>query len=171
MKKSNFSLLLFVVLALVSLESCSVQKSVTAKSMDIYGSGVMHKPVIADLDVSSTKVKGTYDVVSGTLFEAAKNEAIAQLLKESNADVIVEPKYELVQTMGSSKITISGYPATYKNFRSIEKSDIELLNVGIVQKAKVDEPRTVKKKNRVWVVVGSVVTAILLGIIIATSGG
>lgn len=168
MKKIKFIFLLFVILTFMSLQSCSVQKSVTAKSMDIYGSGVIHKPVIADLDVSSTKVKGTYDLASGTLFEDAKNEAIAQLIKDNNVDVIIEPKYELVQTVGATKITITGYPATYKNFRPIEKADIELLNVGIVQKAKVDEPKTVKKKNRVLVIVGTVLTTLLLGIIIAT---
>jgi outer membrane protein assembly factor BamE (lipoprotein component of BamABCDE complex) len=74
MKKSNFFLLLFVVLAFVSLESCSVQKSVTAKSMDIYGSGVMHKPVIADLDVSSTK-KGFLP----TRMTSAQRNAISNL--------------------------------------------------------------------------------------------
>ncbi len=169
MKKMSFFHYLLFFTAVLSLGSCSVQKSVTAKSMDIYGSGVIHKPVIADLEVSSTKVTGTYNVINGTLFDAAKNEAIALLIKDNNADVIVEPKFELVQTMGSSKITITGFPATYKNFRPIEKADIELLNVGIVQKAKVEEPKTVKKKNGILIGIGTALTAILLGLLISTA--
>ena len=71
--------------------------------------------------------------------------------------------------MGSSKITITGFPATYKNFRPIEKADIELLNVGIVQKAKVEEPKTVKKKNGILIGIGTALTAILLGLLISTA--
>ena len=138
----------------------------TSKSMDIYGSGVIHKPVIVDLDVSPEKVSGTYSMSSETPIETAKNDALAKLLKEKSADVIVEPKYEIEQVLGSIKLTVTGFPATYKNFRSVQKEDIELLNVGVVQKAKVEQPSVVKKKKTGLIVAGSILAAALIALLI-----
>ncbi len=61
--------------------------------------------------------------------KAARNLAVSELLKIENADVLVEPSFE-TETSGSKTIlTVKGWPAKYKNFRTITQDDIKLLNV------------------------------------------
>jgi hypothetical protein len=39
----------------LSLMSCSTTKSGTAKTIDIVGAGVIHKPIVVDLEVKQEK--------------------------------------------------------------------------------------------------------------------
>ena len=145
MKTKLFSLLIF---ASSLLTSCSVLKTNTSKTMDIYGAGVLHRPVIVDLEVSETKVTGNA-MLKGLLIDAVKQNAVTDALRKSGADVLVEPRFEIKCSRGYTSIAVIGFPATYKNFRSIKEEDIKLLNVGITQKAEVYETLNVQqKKNR-----------------------
>lgn len=141
----KIKLLLFIS-TLITLTSCSTTSRVnTSKTMDIYGAGVIHKPVIVDLDVKDTKVTGT---ATANMDEDVKNLAVANALKESKADVLVEPKFEIEAKNGKRTATVIGYPATYKNFRPIKPEDAALLNTGIIQKANVYEPVQDKTKRK-----------------------
>jgi len=145
MKTKLFSLLIF---ASSLLTSCSVLKTNTSKTMEIYGAGVLHRPVIVDLEVSETKVTGNA-MLKGLLIDAVKQNAVTDALRKSGADVLVEPRFEIKYSRGYTSIAVIGFPATYKNFRSIKEEDIKLLNVGITQKAEVYETLNVQqKKNR-----------------------
>lgn len=121
----------FYALALLSLTifSCQTVKTGTAKSIDISGVGVIHKPVIADLDVKEQKVTKTITLKSMENLESAKNEIIRELLTENNADLLVEPKFESKSKNGKTDLTVTGWLAYYKNFRTIEEKDIKLLEV------------------------------------------
>lgn len=156
--------------------SCSTTKSTTtsAKTMDIYGEGVIHKPVIVDLDVKEVKVTGTVVFDAGSQIDIVKQAAVSDALKKAGADVLVEPAFFIETTNEKITCTVIGFPATYKNFRPIKLEDVPLLKVGITQKAQVFEPTATvgatKKKSKVGLIAGAV---ILAGAVVAgiASGG
>lgn len=164
MKKNIFLILGFALM----LSSCMVIKTNTNKTMDIYGAGVIQKPVLVDLDVKETKVVGTATASQNISVEIVKQEAVTDALKKSNADVLVEPKFETVTSAGKTTATVTGFPATYKNFRPVTADDVKLMDVGITQKASVyEQPKTQPKKGGVGAIVGTV-TGILLIILLVT---
>jgi hypothetical protein len=115
-------------LALV-FTSCKTLKSGTSKSIDIVGTGVIHKPVIVDLEVNQTKISKTIILKGMESLEAAKSEIIRQLLLENDADLVVEPKFQSTTKNGKTELTLTGWLATYKNFRNLEEKDVRLLEV------------------------------------------
>ena len=134
----------------LSLAACGSIKSTTntAKTLSIYGSGVIQKPVIVDLDVQQTKVTATVSGKLGSNLEALKGEAVSVAVKKAGADVLVEPSYTIVSNRGTSTVTVAGFPATYKNFRDIKIEDVPLLKAGILQTARVAEPTSIwQRKN------------------------
>ena len=143
-------ILLFAITTVV-LSSCGVVKTYTTKTTDIYGSGVIQKPVIVDLEVSESKVTGSATESSSIGFDAVKNLAVANALKKSGADVLVEPQFETETRSGVTTATVTGFPGVYKNFRNIQIDDVELLKVGILQKANVYQPVEEKKKKRLQI--------------------
>ena len=160
MKKKN---LFFLIVALIILSSCNVVRTSTSKTMDVYGSGIIQVPVVVDLDVKATRVSGT---AVGVSMEIAKLDALADAVKKANADVLVEPKFETETTNGNTTVSVSGYPATYKNFRSLTAADtsfVKVLHTGIVQKANTYEPPKVQpKKSSAGIIVGTVLGIVLI---------
>jgi len=120
----------------------------TAKTMDIYGSGVIHKPVVVDLTVKDIKVTGTATSKSGLTVEQVKNMAVADALKKAVADVLIEPKFETESYAGKITATVTGFPGYYSNFRPIKAEDIPLLEAGLLQTAKVYEPSNLVQKKQ-----------------------
>lgn len=143
------------------LTSCVTMKTNTTKTMEIYGAGVIQNPVIVDLEVRETKVTGLAESKSESL-SVIKNNAVANAMKNARADVFVEPKFETTTIGGNTTVTVTGFPATYKNFRPIKVDDLKLLEAGITQKAKTYEPIPPKKKK--GLVIGIIMgTLILVG--------
>ena len=137
--------------------------------MDIYGAGVIHKPVLVDMDVTEKKVTGVATLTENPALELVKQHAVADAIKKANCDVLIEPTY-ITETTGD-RVTafVTGFPATYKNFRSIKAEDVPLLQVGLTQVAKVQEPGAVikKKKKKVGlIVVGAIVGAVAIGALV-----
>jgi len=147
MKKFN---LIIVALISISLSSCSVKRNITtAKMMDIYGAGVIHRPTIVDLDIKNIKIGGTASSKKRYItINVLKINAVSDALATSNADVLIEPKFEVEIKGNNKKVTVTGYPATYKNFRPITKEDLELVEVGIAQKA--NEYVSTNQTKRIW---------------------
>ncbi|GAA4517230.1 hypothetical protein [Sphingobacterium thermophilum] len=142
-----------IVLAATALTSCSTIKSGTLKSMDIIGPGVIHVPVLADLEVQPNKQQLTRTYTKVITMEMAKNNVIRDLIKQHNADVLIEPTFESETKSGATTITVKGWPATYKNFRQITKEDVAILEVAphYLQKATsvvVSEHEGTKKRKR-----------------------
>lgn len=102
--------------------------------------------------------------------DAAKNEAVRDLLKEKNADILVEPTFDSSTKMGKTTLTVHGWVANYKNFRPVEEKDIKFLEIkpNYLQKAETYQPVTEKKKTKGlgWLVVAGLAIA---GGIAATS--
>ena len=136
-------------LSISALVSCSSMKSTTntAKSLSIYGSGVIQKPVIVELDVKQARVTATVTGKLGSNIEVLKASAVSQAVKNAGADVLVEPTYNIVSQRGVSTVTVTGFPATYKNFRDIKIEDVPLIKAGILQTARVAEPTTIWSKK------------------------
>lgn len=141
--KSKLALLSLLIL---SLTSCKTVKSGTAKSIDIVGAGVLYKPVVADLDVNQQKISKTVTLKNVENLDLAKNDVIRDLLNENNADLIIEPKFQSKTTNSTTELTVTGWLAYYKNFRTIEEKDIKLLEVQPTLSNKI-QTLVVEKKN------------------------
>jgi len=124
--KSRVVLIAICTLAVVS---CKTINSGTSKSIDISGVGVIHKPVIADLDVAAEKSTKTMVIKNMESLTNAKNEIIRVLLNENNADLLVEPKFDSKTKNGKTELTVTGWLAYYKNFRTIEEKDLKLIEI------------------------------------------
>jgi hypothetical protein len=154
-----------LVLSLIFLASCSTTKSGTSKSIDIVGPGVIHKPVIADLDVSQEKISASSTFERIKSMEAARKEVIRKALKAENADVLVEPTFESTTTGSQTDLTVQGWPAKYKNFRQVTEEDIRILEMQphYLRKAEVSESSSTEGKRGMgwlWVIVGLVAAGV-----------
>ena len=117
----------FVVCVASMFTSCSVLRKSTATTQNVESS--LTSTIVADLVVSNEKISYTYrpnkqDRKLG-LNHVVNNAVAAALKANGSADVLVEKQYEAVykvRVFGRKKIknvTVTGYPATYKNFRSV----------------------------------------------------
>lgn len=127
-------LLVLSVVAL-TMSSCSTAYR-TASQRDV--TAPVAAAAIADFEVSPTKI--TYTLVPSRKVRAGGlqnciNTAISEALKKNGGgDVLIETQQAIVQRTGlfSRKIksvTVTGYPATYKNFRN---ADEKTLNGAII---------------------------------------
>lgn len=146
MKTQIFTLALLTLVA----TSCKTIKSGTAKTIDISGVGVIHKPVIADLEVSQEKTSKTMTLKSMESLESAKNEIIRDLLNENSADLFVEPKFKSVTKNGKTELTVTGWLAYYKNFRMINESDLKLLEIrpAVIHRVETNQTAIVEKSKK-----------------------
>lgn len=144
MKKTYFFIGVAVLVTMI-LSSCSswmaVSKTEEVKTRNVIGVGVVHIPTIADLEVSPQKHTETFEIRvpkdknnPNSRNEAAKALATAQLLNKHNADVLMEPRFYVEEAGFGSvalKVTVSGYPATYKNFRPMVPADTALIGAKV----------------------------------------
>ncbi|MFM2207093.1 MAG: hypothetical protein RL213_1068 [Bacteroidota bacterium] len=155
--------LLFLLVA--SLSSCSKFHTGTVRSTDIYGPGVLQKPVVAELSVNETRVQGTFSGRKSKGLENLKQLAMLDAINKSKADVLVEPTFD-VSTVGRKvTVNVSGFPATYTNFHSIKTDEVDLFKAGALKKAAVytkDEPRKGRPGRTAAISVGSGVAFLLL---------
>jgi hypothetical protein len=100
----------------------------------VTGVGVVNVPTLADLDVSQSKIFERLEVrideeAGPDAIVSAVNTALAALLLKHNADVLIQPVWFL-EKQGINRyrwtVQVSGYPATYKNFRPMTKADTAL---------------------------------------------
>lgn len=156
--------ILLLLIIIVSATSCSTSRTGTSKSLDIVGPGVIHKPVIADLDVKQQKISVTMTFSNVESMANARNEVLRKALEEHNADVLIEPSFTSETTNRKTDLTVKGWPATYKNFRQIQEDDIKYLEIkpNYLQKAERKETMVEEKKKggkALWITLG----ALLLG--------
>lgn len=140
----NKSLLILLIGGL-SFTSCMTARYNTARSTDVTNIGVRQLPTVAEIDVQKERVEKT-DSWQWRLFGAQKmsqrkDNLMADILKESKGDVLVEPIISVEKRwFGPTKLTISGYPATFKNFHTASASEIESLQqVEPVHKRRLQE--------------------------------
>lgn len=94
--------------------------------MNISAKGIYQKPQVADLEIDQQRAKSTFSYEQ-TNSEDAKKLAKGDFMKQHKCDVIVEPLLFLTTTTNergtNTSVTISGYPANYKNVRNYALSD------------------------------------------------
>ena len=134
---NSLKIIFLTVIAGGILSGCSsMLKSGSVTTVDITHTGVIQKPIIVDLDVNQTKVTGNSNGKSIEL-QMLKNEAVKNALA-GKADVLVEPNFSITSKGGKSHVEVTGFPASYKNFRGIEPSDTTWLkNTREIYHAKV----------------------------------
>lgn len=142
--KNVSSLFLFATLLVFS--SCKTT-SISTVSSDIDGPTVIQKPVVADLEVKEVRVSGTATTKGSMSEDQLKKMAVADALKKSNGDVLIEPRYEITASFRNTTVNVTGYPATYKNFRSMEAQDTIFVNRQGINTTRV-ERKDVRKNKR-----------------------
>ena len=125
------------------------------KTTDVHISGVVQRPVIVDLDVSSKKKTITMTKTNLSIQEL-KDLALYTFIENHKADIIVEPMYQVVIRDEGTTVVLKGFPAKYKNFRSAKKDDLEIIKAGLSDRTKVTSMQSVdnivteeKKKSRI----------------------
>lgn len=117
--------------AAITITSCQTVQQ-TATTTDIKAK-VMQVPTVADLVVQPQRVEASQDwnwkFLGGDCIAQRKKHLVYDIVKNAKADVLVEPHVNLTKkTFGKRSLTISGYPATYKNFRKASKEDMEAIH-------------------------------------------
>jgi len=107
--------------------------------MDIYGSGVLQMPVVGELDVDIDKVTGSATATGRVNTENLKKMAVSRAVKNADADLLIEPSFEISRNGTETTVIASGFPATYISFRPATLDDIPLMEIGQLQKAAVFE--------------------------------
>ena len=125
---------LFIATALglaLTLASCSTVTK-TAATADV-NTAIYQYPTVADLE---RKAKVEKDMtwsfrpfhLGEPKLDTAKGNLVAETLKENDADVMLEPQFIFSRTSyGERRLTLTGFPAKFKNFRKASKEDIEAL--------------------------------------------
>lgn len=124
MKKIILYAALFVGACLSSCKSPVMVSSTRTARSEVMPVQTWTAWTTADLEVSDTKVRYTYDVPVNdnmAISEAQlKDNAIGELLDKNNADVLINPLFKTEMRNGRIvSVTVSGYPAKHRNFRSI----------------------------------------------------
>lgn len=89
----------------------------------------------ADLEIApkraSKTVTWTMNFLTRQDLEMRKENLIKALCKETNADVILDPQFSYSKRiLGGGKLTLTGYPAKYKSFRTLTQNEIDSIVVG-----------------------------------------
>jgi hypothetical protein len=156
------------------LSACTLQKQTTntAKTLGIYGAGVIQKPVLTCLKVNPRKFTCSYTANGSQAMDYHKSQAIAKAMIENKADVIIEPAYEITSSASNVSIVVTGYAGSYENFRPLTGADTSLLvGAGIIDynngPGETPAPQQAKKKGNA----GLILLAILVGAAAGVAGG
>lgn len=116
---------IFIILGCVCLASCaSIHETATYQDPN----NRINTATAADLKISPTRISFTYEPSNEVRRGGDKNvikTAIREALRNNgNADILIGMEYitlhkPVLGKSGIKQITISGYPATYTNFRSL----------------------------------------------------
>lgn len=120
--------LFFAVLAVASMSSCT---TVLETARTEKAPSQLLSSTVADLDVSNDRVEATLDVTKEIRRGGLSNiyqTVEAKALKGTKADLLVEPEYTTQKKwtlLGGTKIkrvTVTGRPAKFTNFHSLNDS-------------------------------------------------
>lgn len=131
----------FIIIAAAAsvMVSCAVTKTRTARTADI-SSEITQMPTVVELDVSEKREKSDTFEWTNRMFsfkhrigvKDKTQEAIAQILERTDADVLVEPRVSVDRKIKpfatGYALSVSGYPAKYTAFRTASVEDIETVN-------------------------------------------
>lgn len=128
MKKLSF---LIAIVAMFMLNSCSTIHNAT-KVLDTADTPILAAST-AELEVAKKKITYIYEATPTIRRGGIKNvitTAVMEALKENDGDTFVAMSYSVKYNNFLwwrivDKVTITGYPARYKNFESVSKQSLE----------------------------------------------
>lgn len=130
----NKGILLLVCAALLSSCKVTQKMAVTAPVEDL---GVHQYPTVADLDVKPQKVTKTEEWKfvpfnwGQPSLEIRKGNMIAEMVEYNGGDVLLEPQTVFKKKMfGKRSLTVSGFVASFDNFRKASDEDLKALEIG-----------------------------------------
>lgn len=130
---------------IAALSSCS---TLSHEAATVNVDSKIVSTTVGDMDVSKQKATATVNW-NWSPFSAIKpseiqQQAAAQLLRDNNADVIVEPVYETHRRglFRGGTVTVTGYTAVYTNFRPMREH--EELNLNKSRICKTTETKIVR---------------------------
>ena len=128
--------ILVFVCVMTLFSSCSVMKKSSSTAINVE-SGVYQYPTVADLDVKRKIEKVvTWNFVlfnwGQPSLELRKNNMIADIVKENDADILLEPQMTFTKkSYGKRTLVITGFPASFKDFRRATVEDLKALEMTI----------------------------------------
>ena len=117
-------------LMLMASSCTTIKKTATTAEVD---NTVVTYPTVADLEVKGKTSKTmTWSFspchIAEPKLSTAKGNLIAELLEEQKADVLLEAQFSFQRTpYGERVLTVTGFPAVYKNFRKATKGDLDAI--------------------------------------------
>lgn len=127
----KYNIIMILACSFLAFSSCTTIKK-TATSVDVQ-TGIYQYPTVADLEIHpKVEVSKTWNFIPFHWGEPsvslAQGNLIAEIVKENNADILLEPQVIFTKTsFGERKLIITGYPASFKNFRKATESDLDAL--------------------------------------------
>ena len=117
----KLNIILLFTCVTILFTSCSTMKKSTSTTMTVE-SGIYQYPTVADLDVKQK--------VEKQITWNFKSNLVADIIKENKADVLLEPQVTFTKkSFGERTLTITGFPASFKNFRKANQEDLKALEI------------------------------------------
>lgn len=120
--------------AMLAFSSCTtIKHTSTVAEIDTR----IYNLTVAELDVKKDKAEATanwnWTPFSTFNLKEAKDNVTAEVLKASGGDVLVEPQFEVKRRgfLRGGSITVTGYPATYKNFHNMTPDEAKVINSSV----------------------------------------
>jgi hypothetical protein len=113
----------------IILTSCTTSvKTATVDTARISRNGfIMAKPQIVDIVVEKRKIEGRAIILNSeygaNAIGAAKNLAVIDAVKKGNADIIVQPIFEIESNPRNTTATVKGFAGKYTDFRDLTNAD------------------------------------------------
>jgi cell division septation protein DedD len=126
MNNTKLFLYTFLMLTVITIFACSAptingisRKAATGNTKYVSQVATFQMPLITDLNITDRIISGSF-YGSDVAEEFAKNMAVANALKTSGGEVLVEPQYFISLENKNLTVEVRGHAATYKNFRKPE---------------------------------------------------
>jgi hypothetical protein len=144
--KKTFRFAATICFAAFTFASCSVQKEIYRKqeaknpSLNATATGVVLKPIVADLDISKEKKTITYKADLNLDMSDLKPNATRVFLETHKCDYIIDPKFVRTATSSHGKVKeveyiLSGFAATYTKVYQVDS-----LPKSVIEYAKIQLP-------------------------------
>jgi len=131
----------FYLVGLTVLASCSTVTKITnsdTNQIAAHESGIVMRPLLADLDVSQNRKSIEYIVpYYMNAKKEGKENALLQFKKTHKCDYVVDPVFEIVIETGKkneTKIIVNGYAASYSNIRQVDTLPVSVVQYGLLPK-------------------------------------
>lgn len=142
--KKIFSRIAVLAVGLLVLTSCGTIRKSSVTTAEVQTTVVQY-PTVTDLEILP-KIEKTiawqWNPFQSDNVNLKKTNLMYDVLKEAGADVLLEPQYNYTKVpFLERRLTITGYPAKFKNFRKATDADIDALKATYTSES--GEPKTI----------------------------